>query len=734
MSRTPADRQAERRGPAGAPTRGFGYAFRPVRPVQPLRSVVPPRVRVKVVLFSGGRGASSIATALAEHPQIDLTVLVNTYDDGLSTGRLRQFIPGMLGPSDVRKNISTLSPGAQRHQAALKQLLDHRLPQPTARAQALETLALLATGRLGQGVDPAVAKAWPDLLVRQTQLIGTYCGAFLRFEAEAFAQGRAFDYGDCSVGNLLFAGCFLDQGRDFNRAVAEFSRFCEVRGTVLNVTDGTNYVLTAVTRDGRYLPNEASIVSPMQGTSVEEIFLLDDYLPAEQAADLAELDRDERLAFLRSRHRTPRPHPDAIAALETADLVVYGPGTQNSSLLPSYLTAGVAEAIASNRNAKKVFVSNIAYDHDIEGRGVDDILQAFLHAMGRKGEVSHLPDALLTHVFVQAPDAANLNRAQSGRYVKYDVNALGGRKVRAADWEAGAGRHSGGQIVDELLSVVQELVDVKIAPFRHTLSIVVPALDEARTVRKVLADLERLDVSALNLNKEIILVDGGSSDGTVELARLHPSVRVYSLPQGTWGRGEAVKLGISKARGNVVVLFPADDEYDAADIVSLAEPIVKNQYAVVFGSRTIKCVDVSANIRAVYGEHNRLGYWVSKYGGMAVSMLSLALYNRFVSDPFSTLKAFDGAVLKALRLGASGVDLDAEVIAKLARRQQFILEVPVQYRPRTRAQGKKTRMGDGLRALATLVWWSVRRDEGPSGAPGQERSADDSMPRQRSAL
>src|SRR6266403_1021604 len=95
------------------------------------------RSKINVVLFSGGSGTQTITEALLRHPQISLAILINAYDDGHSTGRLRRFIPGMLGPSDVRKNINRLMPACERSQQSLKVISDHRLPVGISRADAL---------------------------------------------------------------------------------------------------------------------------------------------------------------------------------------------------------------------------------------------------------------------------------------------------------------------------------------------------------------------------------------------------------------------------------------------------------------------------------------------------------------------------------------------------------------------------------------------------------------------
>src|SRR5438874_6251790 len=88
----------------------------------------PARSQINVVLFSGGSGTQSITEAFLRHPQISLKILINAYDDGHSTGRLRRFLPGMLGPSDVRKNINRLMPIVERSQQSIQALYDYRLP------------------------------------------------------------------------------------------------------------------------------------------------------------------------------------------------------------------------------------------------------------------------------------------------------------------------------------------------------------------------------------------------------------------------------------------------------------------------------------------------------------------------------------------------------------------------------------------------------------------------------
>src|SRR6266700_7314519 len=108
------------------------------------------RSKINVVLFSGGSGTQSITEALLRHPQISLTILINAYDDGHSTGRLRRFIPGMLGPSDVRKNINRIMPAGERSQQSLKSVSDYRLPVGISRSDALVLIERIVKGDYAQ--------------------------------------------------------------------------------------------------------------------------------------------------------------------------------------------------------------------------------------------------------------------------------------------------------------------------------------------------------------------------------------------------------------------------------------------------------------------------------------------------------------------------------------------------------------------------------------------------------
>ena len=654
---------------------------------------------LKVVLFSGGSGASSICESLLKSRHVSLTILINAYDDGHSTGRLRRFVPGMLGPSDVRKNISRIMPDSERCHHALRRFSDYRLPKHMPRDAALQLLSELRSGNPA-GLPPPVRSEFGDLAVRHAVNIFRWCDHFYRYAQEQEARGRIFDYGDCAIGNLLFAGCFLEQERDFNRTVAEFGAAYEIRGALLNITKGENLFLIARKEDGSVLWGEADIVSTQNPARISELALIDG------DAYLARIDGPEEAAtpfddMVREHSRTPEINPAAAQALESADMIIYGPGTQHSSLLPSYMTRGVGEQVAANTAAAKIWVANIRRDYDLPTEDASDLVAKFVQAMSRNGETDIGWKALADHFFLQRSSA---ERTSGPEYIPFDPArfAYPDHCVRLRDWESQEGIHSGGYVVNELQSIVQSRMDIVLDPLRHQVSIVVPVLNEAATISTVLKQLTALDMrQRLEISKEIIVVDGGSTDATYENARAFDGVTVLRAPPGS-GRGAAMRMGIEHARGDIIVFFPGDLEYKVEDICRTVPYILRGEYKAVFGTRNVKVADYSARLASIYGNARGL-YLMSKYGGMLLSMATLFLYNRYVSDPLTCLLAFDAALLRSLDLKSDGLGIHTEIVARLCRKNEYILEIPVDYTPRKRAEGKKTTPLDGFQAMLPLI-------------------------------
>jgi len=219
-----------------------------------------------------------------------------------------------------------------------------------------------------------------------------------------------------------------------------------------------------------------------------------------------------------------------------------------------------------------------------------------------------------------------------------------------------------------------------------TVSIVVPVRNERDTVMTL---LERLRAVDCGMPKEIIVVDGASTDGTREaLAELEGAADVVLIfEDAARGKGRAVRTGFDRAQGDIVMIQDADLELDPVQIPSLLAPIVAGTTKVVFGSR-------------FKGRGRGPTPWVGYIGNKALTWTSNVVYLKHLTDILTCYKVMRIEVMRDLALSCDGFDIDAEITGALLRRGHSILEVPVTFEPRSVEDGKK---------LTPLVGWSVLR-------------------------
>lgn len=217
------------------------------------------------------------------------------------------------------------------------------------------------------------------------------------------------------------------------------------------------------------------------------------------------------------------------------------------------------------------------------------------------------------------------------------------------------------------------------------LSILVPVYNERATVRDVLARLE-----AVPYEKEIIVVDDCSTDGTSDVlaAWRSPSVRVVRHARNR-GKGAALRTGIAHLTGDIVIFQDADLEYDPAEYPALLAPILEDRADVVYGSRF---------------RSRTSGFTVAQHlANRFLTLLTRLLYGGSITDIEVCYKVFRAPVLKSIPLQANRFDIDPEITAKVLKRRLRVTEVPVSYRPRTYAEGKKIKWQDGVQAVWTLL-------------------------------
>lgn len=408
----------------------------------------PLRRQINVALFCGGRGSAAIIRALLDSGRCHLSLLVNGFDDGQSTGAVRRLVPGMLGPSDFRKNlVTTLDPG-KRDQRALGRLLEQRLGEVQ---QLLGGDGLLGFVDHGEPVRlcPPLAAPLGDLDPGTRRRIRAHLA---RLFASLPVAETDLMRTEPAVGNLIFAGIFL-QTRAFNPAVRTFAALGWPRADILNVCDGACRWLIGLKEDGELLPSEEAIVGPQSARPIAELYLLPKALDAAQQGALGLLSGLEKQAWLGARQAPSRPSAAALAALATADAIIFGPGTQHSSLLPSYRILG--EAIAASPAVPKLLVINLDPDQDIQGLSASDLVDRALDYLGdpknQHGSLTHV----LLHTSRTGKDPGlspgtlgATNRYRGARIVRGDY-----RDPRAP------GYHQGDRVAARTLDLLYDAAD-----------------------------------------------------------------------------------------------------------------------------------------------------------------------------------------------------------------------------------------------------------------------------------
>jgi glycosyltransferase involved in cell wall biosynthesis len=219
------------------------------------------------------------------------------------------------------------------------------------------------------------------------------------------------------------------------------------------------------------------------------------------------------------------------------------------------------------------------------------------------------------------------------------------------------------------------------------ISIVVPVYNEARTVAEVIQRLIAIDLPA---PREILVVNDGSTDGTREvLDQLteRPELRIIHAEKNG-GKGSAIRIGFAKATGTIVAIQDADLELDPAQLAELTQPILDGRSRVVYGSRFLA------------GRPD--APWLSIFANQVLTGVTNLLFGGRLTDMETCYKVMERDIAQSLKLESNRFDIEPEITAKLLRAGHSILELPIRFEARSRAQGKKIGWRDGFRAIQVL--------------------------------
>jgi len=217
------------------------------------------------------------------------------------------------------------------------------------------------------------------------------------------------------------------------------------------------------------------------------------------------------------------------------------------------------------------------------------------------------------------------------------------------------------------------------------ISVVVPVFNEERTIKEILKRIHKTKV-----RKEIIVVNDGSTDGTGKILSDQKDIILINLKKNM-GKGFALKKGIKKACGDIILTQDADLEYDPNDYQKLITPIIEGKAEVVYGSRFVR-------------RPSKMFFWQSLTNRFLTYLTNL-LYGASITDMETGYKVFKSEIIKSINWQSNSFDFEPEITAKILKSGNKIFEVPITYKMRKYREGKKINWVDGISALKSLFWY-----------------------------
>jgi len=666
---------------------------------EPMKNMLPHQDanKVNVVLFSGGRGSTVLSKELINNPRITLTIAVNGYDDGASTGEVRRFLGDSLGPSDFRKNASRMASELQSCDRELIKLLDLRFPDGCSVDQAVVALHLVA----GKSAD----FHWDFLRMLEKLLAGldentkaVLGKKILCFERERATTGRPFSFGDCSLGNLVFAGCYLDMARDFNAAIADYCSLLKLpEGLIENVTDGTDAQLVAVDLENRLIESEADIVDAKRRNHIAEIYLLDHVLMPEETRWLMSVPFYEQKEFLQKCSRAVPINGRLLERIAASDLIVYSPGTQHSSLFPSYLTPGLGGAIARNLTAIKLLITNIQEDAEIADSSAVDIIERAVYYLKEKNSHPIPTPCLITHYLINDP-------ARQDHEVAYvplgQLETLEDpRLVRIGNYEDGiTGRHDASRILTPFVEAILKRGD------SYKIAVLLLDTDSLNKITQTILEMSRGGILDLPVSATVFYNSPESFDAAFAKTLPCAVYNVFTYKE----YGPRAFTGVLRdQRFDYFMLFESSGMYNGEDIVAIASILSHGRLDAVWGSRRLSVKDIHESYKLRYRHNVMLGA-ISYVGSHLLSLLYLFLYGRYVADTLSGVRAIRGTFLRNSFIDITHKCLNQHILSLLLRGRAEIFEAPVQFFPISPEKVKRTTVLEGLQSILTVLWWRIK--------------------------
>jgi len=395
---------------------------------------------INVVILNGGRGGASTIPVLLNTQGVRVTSVVNAYDDGKSTGEIRDFF-GMLGPSDIRKVQELMLPKDDLDYSANLELFRFRFPKNTSHSDAISELQSF----VNEAKDLVNIKLTNKKVLKVIKIFVIKFLSGLKIVEKV--DKKLFNFSDCSIMNCIYAGAFLSCNRNIEKASLSIDHLFKLRGTVLP-TSIENKKLVAQRENGKILYSEAEIVELRSNVRIDRIYLLDSDLKRGNFESLNDVDKRH---YLENYNCHVGISSGVKLALQQADVIIYSAGTQHSSLYPTYISAGLSQTIADNYSAYKVFITNIGADYETPSYKASDYIFGAHRYLNLTDHRHYSMEELFDIVLIN-----NSNIKSNETYVECDdgINDIP-VPIIIDDFEShtSPGKHNGSKIIETILDL-----------------------------------------------------------------------------------------------------------------------------------------------------------------------------------------------------------------------------------------------------------------------------------------
>jgi 2-phospho-L-lactate transferase/gluconeogenesis factor (CofD/UPF0052 family) len=608
---------------------------------------------MNIVLFCGGRGSTALIKEIARWPDANLTLLVNAYDDGLSTGAIRNAIPGFLGPSDFRKNlVSTLLQSGEKH-LEIARIMEHRLRVNNKEINSFREIL---------NADAEFSLIWNSFSDFRKKELESHVTTFIRFLT---SRNQIFEYEDCAVGNIIYGGAYLENGCNFQLAN---SKLCELIGVNANIVSVSNEEthLVGILTDGTILRDESSIVNLESEFEISDIFLLAHPLNVDQLEALGDLSFDEKQQFLMETSKIPDVTQESRDALENADLVVYGSGTQHSSLFPSYMVLS-KNGVQPKAKIPRILILNLDWDFDIQGWDTKKFLEKFATSwdVESSGEIA-------THLLIDksSPFAGSgLKDVELDGIVSIELNLRNASNPKV---------HSG----FEVYRVIQEIYENSKEASDGGITFVA-SLNSSQKLREKLL--------------------------TNEIEELHwpnkPEVKFKYSNNPEHILVEEYEYWLSSGQNRYFIGCTGHGQYAVGDVLSGLLNMPNSKSALIYGNRFRTRNEWILAKRTVF-EERRFNQLVATFGSLLVNLIVIGKFRKSVADPFSRLFIID-----RMSLPSSFGNLDVKnresilgLYAHFWRSGLDTSEFHVKFRATFGESSDRRLIRQGMREIWKLLW------------------------------